>query len=61
MVGAIAATLAALVEGEDGAGGRPRTDLWVDALRETETEKRAAESDQLTDPEVVYGRKAVLA
>jgi acetolactate synthase-1/2/3 large subunit len=49
LVGGIAATLAAMAEGEGGAGGRPRADPWVEALRETETEKRAAEQDELND------------
>ncbi len=42
LVGEIAATLAAIREAAVAAGGgRGRTDAWVAALRETETEKRA--------------------
>ena len=49
LVGGIAATLAAMHEGEGGAGGKPRTDAWVEALRETEAEKREAEQAELND------------
>ena len=52
LVGGIAATLAAMHEGAAGArgaGGADATDAWVDALRETEAEKREAEQDELND------------
>ena len=49
LVGGIAATLAAMHEGEGAGGGKPRTDAWVEALRETEAEKRAAEAAELND------------
>ena len=44
------ATLAAIREGERRRRRHAdRTDAWVDALRETEAEKRAAEQDELND------------
>ena len=49
LVGGIAATLAAIREGEGGAGARERTAAWVEALRETEKEKRAGEAEELND------------
>jgi len=62
LVGGIPATLAALRE---SAGGDPgRRQPWVKALRETEIEKRAGESDDLNDdraplhPLRIYGELA---
>jgi acetolactate synthase I/II/III large subunit len=61
LVGGIDATLAAIREGEGGAGARGRTDAWVDALAEGEAEKRAGEEADLRDgraplhPLRVYG------
>jgi acetolactate synthase-1/2/3 large subunit len=50
LVGEIPATLAALREAAASAGGaRGRTDAWITALRESETEKRAAEEAELND------------
>ncbi len=50
LVGDLPATLAALREAAASAGGaRGRTDLWISALREAETEKRAAEEGELND------------
>ena len=50
MVGGIPATLAALREAAASAGGGPdRTQAWVEALRSTEEEKRAAEQPELND------------
>jgi acetolactate synthase I/II/III large subunit len=50
LVGAIAPTLAAIRDGVTGAGGGPeRTRAWIEALRDTETEKREAEREQLDD------------
>ncbi len=50
LVGEIPATLAALREAAASAGGaRGRTDRWISALREAETEKRAAEEGELND------------
>jgi acetolactate synthase-1/2/3 large subunit len=49
LVGGIAATLAAMYEGEGGAGAREGTAAWVDSLSETETEKRAGEQAELND------------
>jgi acetolactate synthase I/II/III large subunit len=47
LIGGIPATLDALRSA--GAGGPDRTS-WVTSLRESETEKRAAETDELNDP-----------
>ncbi len=50
LVGDIPATLAALREAAASAGGaRGRTDAWVSALRDHESEKRAAEQSELDD------------
>ncbi len=49
LVGGIDATLAAMREGEGGAGGREKTSAWVEALTAEEEEKRAAEADDLND------------
>ena len=50
LVGDLPATLAALREAAASAGGaRGRTDPWISALREAETEKRAAEEEELND------------
>jgi acetolactate synthase-1/2/3 large subunit len=50
LVGGIAATIRAIRESAVSAGGsRERTTAWVAALRETETEKRAGESEELND------------
>jgi acetolactate synthase I/II/III large subunit len=49
MAGDIAATLAAIRESAEPAAGPDRTREWVESLRETETEKRAAEKDDLAD------------
>ncbi len=49
LVGGIDATLAAISDGEGGSGARQRTGAWVEALRETEDEKRAGEADELND------------
>ena len=50
LTGDIAATLAAIREAATPASGGPgRTDPWLTTLRETETEKRAAEQDELND------------
>ena len=50
LVGDIPATLAALRESAASAGGaRGRTDKWIETLRATETEKRAAEEAELND------------
>ncbi len=46
LYGGVPATLDAI---RDGAGGGPDRSEWVAALRETETEKRAGEQDELTD------------
>ncbi|HZJ28666.1 MAG TPA: acetolactate synthase [Solirubrobacterales bacterium] len=67
LVGDIRASLAAIAEsagaggdGSDAAGGR-RTAAWVETLRETENERRAAEQQELSDersplhPVRVYG------
>jgi thiamine pyrophosphate-dependent acetolactate synthase large subunit-like protein len=48
LVGDVAATLAALVEGT--AGAEPRRDAWLAELRKVEEEKRAAERQELDDP-----------
>src|SRR5262249_1350605 len=50
LTGDMAATLAA-IEGAaaPARAGRGRTEDWLAALRETETEKRAAEVDELND------------
>jgi acetolactate synthase-1/2/3 large subunit len=65
LVGAIAPTLDAIREAAIEAGADPaRTRDWVDALRETETEKRAGEKAELADdraplhPLRVYGELA---
>ncbi len=62
LVGGIPATLAAIRE---AAGGSPdRTRAWVKSLRETETEKRAGEREELQDdraplhPLRIYGELA---
>jgi acetolactate synthase-1/2/3 large subunit len=62
LVGAIAPTLEAIREAATEAGADPaRTGGWVEALRETETERRAAEKAELADeraplhPLRVYG------
>lgn len=47
LVGDVAATLAALRESV--AGGRGRTDAWLEHLRGVEAEKRAAEQEELND------------
>ncbi|MEK6272850.1 MAG: acetolactate synthase [Actinomycetota bacterium] len=50
LVGDIPATLAALREAAASAGSpRGRTDPWITALRDHETEKRAAEQEELDD------------
>jgi thiamine pyrophosphate-dependent acetolactate synthase large subunit-like protein len=50
LVGDIPATLAALREGAAPADGvRDRTEGWVSTLRDQESEKRAAEADELND------------
>jgi acetolactate synthase I/II/III large subunit len=50
LVGDIAATLAALAESASSSGAGPdRTRSWVESLRETEAEKRAAEQPELSD------------
>ena len=50
LAGDIPATLAALAEAVTSAEGvRDRTEPWILALRETETEKRAAEQEELND------------
>ncbi len=49
MAGDIAATLAAIRESAESSAGPDRTREWVESLRETETEKRAAEKDDLAD------------
>jgi acetolactate synthase I/II/III large subunit len=50
LVGDIAATLTAIREAAAPAsGGRGRTDPWLSVLRETESEKRAAEEPELND------------
>ena len=50
LVGDIPATLAALREAAAPAdGARDRTDAWVSALRDHESEKRAAEQEELDD------------
>jgi acetolactate synthase-1/2/3 large subunit len=51
MAGDIAATLGAIRESAAAvsSAGRDRTKAWVAELRETETEKRAAEADDLAD------------
>jgi acetolactate synthase-1/2/3 large subunit len=50
LVGDIPATLAALREGAAPAdGSRDRTEAWVSALRDQESEKRAAEAEELND------------
>jgi acetolactate synthase-1/2/3 large subunit len=46
LYGALPATLRGLAE---GAGGEASTRAWVDELRGVETDRRAAERDQLTD------------
>jgi acetolactate synthase-1/2/3 large subunit len=46
LVGDVRATLAALRE---AAGGPPRTRPWLEQLRNVETEKRAAEQEELND------------
>jgi thiamine pyrophosphate-dependent acetolactate synthase large subunit-like protein len=48
LVGDVAASLAAIREAV-GAGGGGRTDAWLGQLREIETEKRAAEQEELGD------------
>jgi acetolactate synthase-1/2/3 large subunit len=48
LVGDVAATLTALRESA-GGGERGRTDAWLNQLREVETEKRAAEQEELND------------
>jgi acetolactate synthase-1/2/3 large subunit len=59
--GDIAETLTALAD-----AGPPRTDAWVTGLRAEETERRAAEREQLTDaraplhPMRIYGELAAL-
>jgi acetolactate synthase-1/2/3 large subunit len=64
LVGGIASTLAAMWEGEGGAGARGTTQAWTDALRQAEDEKLAAEADELADdraplhPLRVYGELA---
>jgi len=62
LVGGIPATLSALAE---ATGGSPdRTRAWVESLRETETEKREAEREELEDdraplhPMRIYGELA---
>jgi len=47
LVGDVAGTLAAL--GEAVSGERGRTDVWLERLRAVETEKRAAEQEELND------------
>jgi acetolactate synthase-1/2/3 large subunit len=47
LVGDVRATLAALRE---AAGGEPRTNAWLEQLRDVESEKRAAEREELEDP-----------
>ena len=47
LVGDVAATLAAIRE--SAAGGRGRTDAWLEQLRGVEAEKRAAEQAELND------------
>ena len=47
LVGDVAATLAALSEAV--TGGRGRTDAWLEQLRQVESEKRAAEQEELND------------
>lgn len=47
LVGDVAATLAALRDA--AAGGRRRTDPWLEQLRAVEAEKRAAEREELDD------------
>ncbi len=47
LVGDVAATLAAIREA--AAGGRGRTDTWLEKLRGVEAEKRAAEQVELND------------
>jgi acetolactate synthase-1/2/3 large subunit len=50
LVGDIPATLAALREAAAPADGtRDRTEAWISALRDHESEKRAAETDELND------------
>jgi acetolactate synthase-1/2/3 large subunit len=51
LYGALPATLAALRSGalEGAASGRSARDAWIASLRSTETEKRAAEADDLAD------------
>jgi acetolactate synthase-1/2/3 large subunit len=50
LVGDIPATLAALAESASSSGAGPDgTRAWVDSLRETESEKRAAEQPELND------------
>ncbi|HEU5254302.1 MAG TPA: acetolactate synthase [Solirubrobacterales bacterium] len=46
LVGDVRATLAALRE---AAGGEPRTRAWLEQLRNVESEKRAAEQEELND------------
>ncbi|HLM31238.1 MAG TPA: acetolactate synthase [Solirubrobacterales bacterium] len=64
LLGGIASTLAAIWEGEGGAGARGKTQAWIDALREAEEEKLAAEADELADdraplhPLRIYGELA---
>jgi acetolactate synthase I/II/III large subunit len=49
LVGDVAATLAAIRESVGGGAGGRRTDAWLAQLREVETEKRAAEQEELND------------
>lgn len=50
LIGDIPATLAALREGAAPAdGSRDRTEAWVSALRDQESDKRAAEAEELND------------
>lgn len=48
LVGDVSASLAAIREGV--SGGAPRSDRWLEQLREVEQEKRAAEREELDDP-----------
>jgi len=48
LVGDVRASLAAIREGV--AGGKPRSDRWLEELRAVESEKRAAEQEELNDP-----------